>query len=208
MNPEFKDLVTEADLCEEIEALLPSRFNAWTPLQKTQYLEMKTLLAGYLLSSQGDRMSMAHSVEGRYPFLDHNVVETFAAMPDEIKLNGMSEKYILKKTFEDIVPREIVERPKYPYRAPEASSLFHPELEEKYCNERVNKKYGMFNWKFVERLKTKLKSGVHGADFVNNATFLIINSTLIFLEMLESNFEIEPDRFPHVEFREIDLDEV
>lgn len=205
LNPEIKDLVTENDLCEEIEGLLPSSYDAWSPVQKAQYLEMKTLLPGYLLSSQGDRMAMAHSVEGRYPFLDHNVVETFASMPDEIKLNGMVEKYILKKAFEDMLPEEIIQRSKYPYRAPEAVSLFHSELEEEYLNEETNRRHGMFNWKVVERLKAKLKSGSYGTEFMNNAAFIIIGSTLIFLEMLRNNFRIEKKRFPEIEFQEINL---
>ena len=62
-------------------------------IQQGQFLEFKTLLPNYLLSSQGDRMSMANSIEGRYPFLDHRVVEYFYNLPEEFKLNNFNEKY-------------------------------------------------------------------------------------------------------------------
>src|SRR6185503_4576866 len=61
------------DPVAELLADLPAPFASWTPLAQDQYLEKRTLLAGYLLSSQGDRMLMAHSIEGRFPFLDSNV---------------------------------------------------------------------------------------------------------------------------------------
>ena len=68
-------------------------------------------------------MSMANSVEGRYPFLDHNVIEYFASMSDNYKLNDFNEKYILKETFKPFLPKKIISRHKHPYRAPEGISI-------------------------------------------------------------------------------------
>jgi asparagine synthase (glutamine-hydrolysing) len=68
--------------------------------------------------SQGDRMIMAHSVEGRFPFLDHRVIEFASTIPPELKINVLNEKYLLKKTFEKYVPQSVVHRAKHPYRAP------------------------------------------------------------------------------------------
>lgn len=99
-------------------SMLPAGFMNWHPLTRAQYAEMRIFLPNYLLSSQGDRMTMAHSVEGRYPFLDHRLVELAFKMPPRFRLNGLDEKYILKKAAKDIVPAEIVKRPKQPYRAP------------------------------------------------------------------------------------------
>ncbi len=62
-----------------------------------QYLESKTLLANYLLSSQGDRMAMAHSIEGRFPFLDHRLVEFACTIPVSLRMKVLNEKNILKK---------------------------------------------------------------------------------------------------------------
>ena len=58
-----------------LAASLPADFARWGTVARAQYLEMTTFLAGYLLSSQGDRMLMGHSVEGRFPFLDHRLAE-------------------------------------------------------------------------------------------------------------------------------------
>ena len=57
-------------------------------MNQSLYLWAKTLLPNYILSNLGDRMEMAHSVEGRLPFLDHNVVEEVAKMPVSMKIKG------------------------------------------------------------------------------------------------------------------------
>jgi len=203
LQEETKNQVQSSNWQEEIGSLLPKEFSQWNPLQKTQYLEMKTLLAGYLLSSQGDRMSMSHSVEGRYPFLDHNVIEAFAQVPDEFKLNGMKEKHLLKETFRSIIPDKIIQRPKYPYRAPEGISLLQPAIEERYLNETTIVKSDFFDWKYVQRLMSKIQSSKNTSAFVDNATLVIITSTLIFLEHLKTNFGNHDNVDNKVEFNEI-----
>ncbi|MEJ6554731.1 asparagine synthase (glutamine-hydrolyzing) [Microbacterium esteraromaticum] len=113
-----------AGAAERVVAAMPAGAAGWDPLSRAQWLEMRTLLPGYLLSSQGDRMLMAASVEGRFPFLDHRVFEAAARMPAEHKLHGLDEKHLLKRAFADLVPPEIIDRPKQPYRAPDAASIF------------------------------------------------------------------------------------
>ena len=75
-------------------------------------------MSGYLLSSQGDRMGMAHSIEGRYPFLDHRVIEFCMSLDPDLKLKGLNEKYLLKKMMKGRLPDAILERSKQAYRAP------------------------------------------------------------------------------------------
>lgn len=89
----------------------------WTDIQKSQYLEIKTFLSQYLLSSQGDRMSMANSVEVRYPFLDDELVEYCLSLNDKFKIRALNEKYILKKIAEKYLPYDLVNRKKFPYRS-------------------------------------------------------------------------------------------
>lgn len=108
---------------ESLESSIPSGFERWPDLSKAQYWESRQLLSGYLLSSQGDRMAMAYSVEGRYPFLDHNIFNLARRIPPDMKLRGLQEKYLLKKAFSGDLPVEIVSRLKNPYRAPDASAL-------------------------------------------------------------------------------------
>ncbi len=95
----------------------------WDLLSRAQWLESKMFLSGYLLSSQGDRVSMAHSVEGRYPFLDHRVLEFCLGLRSQDKLKGLNEKYILKKLMNGHLPESVVNRSKQAYRAPVASGL-------------------------------------------------------------------------------------
>ncbi len=93
-------------------------------LERAQLLEYHTLLHGYLLSSQGDRMSSAWGVEGRCPFLDASVVEVAASIDPELRLaGGTDEKHVLKAAFRDVLPTSITTRPKQPYRAPDAHTF-------------------------------------------------------------------------------------
>ncbi len=111
-------------------AALPPEFGRWTPLAQDQFLEMQTLLSGYLLSSQGDRMLMANSVEGRFPFLARRVGALADALPPSYKLRVLDEKHVLKQAAKGLVPEEILARKKQPYRAPDAWSFATPEAAE------------------------------------------------------------------------------
>src|SRR5262249_11091124 len=104
-------------------ATLPAEFSRWDPLAQDQYLEIRTLLSGYLLAAQGARVAMASSVEARYPFLDADVVELACALPADYKLRVLDEKHVLKRAAAGLVPDSIVRRPKQPYRAPDALAL-------------------------------------------------------------------------------------
>ncbi|HVV72918.1 MAG TPA: asparagine synthase (glutamine-hydrolyzing) [Verrucomicrobiae bacterium] len=103
---------------------LPARFNEWDALARAQYLEITVFLSHYLLSSQGDRMGMAHSIEGRFPFLDFRVVNFCNRLPSRLKLRGLTEKYLLKRIGKKWLPPQIWQRPKRPYRAPIHRSFF------------------------------------------------------------------------------------
>ena len=93
------------DVYADCLAMLPPEFAGWPPFCQAQYLETATLLPGYILSSQGDRMAMAHGVEGRYPFLDHRVAEFAARVPPRLKMKGLREKYLLKRATRHSCPR-------------------------------------------------------------------------------------------------------
>lgn len=114
----------ERSEAQDVTELMPAGSESWDPLARAQWLEMTTLLPGYILASQGDRMLMANSVEGRFPFLDRDVVELANDLPARHKLCGLDEKHLLKRAFADLVPEEILHRPKQPYRAPDAASFF------------------------------------------------------------------------------------
>ena len=128
-SAEVKRATAGYDALDELRAALPAAFAHWHPLSQAQYLETTHLLPGYILSSQGDRVAMAHGVEGRFPFLDHRVVEFAAGLHPELKLKGLAEKHILRAALKNDLPPEIAQRPKQPYRAPEAGVFFGPEAD-------------------------------------------------------------------------------
>ena len=145
---------------DPIEAMLPESFRKWTPHQRAHALEMITLLAGYLLSSQGDRMQMSHSVEGRFPFLDLEVLKLTAGIPDRWKCKGLRDKFLLREAFKDRLPPEIYSRPKFAYLAPDVASFYSTKHKENYVEEMMSAEYsravGIFDPKKVELLNKKV----------------------------------------------------
>jgi len=122
--PEFRaQMQSDEAMMAELHAHLDPGRERWHPLARAQYLEMTLFMSCYLLNSQGDRMMMGHSVEGRVPFLDHRLIELAARIPPKFKIRGLEEKYLLKRAFADILPPDIASRPKQPYRAPIAASF-------------------------------------------------------------------------------------
>ena len=167
----FYSAETKAELLgydpyEELRESLPKRFADWDAFAQAQYLESSILLPGYILSSQGDRMAMGHSVEGRFPFLDHRVVEFAGRLPSRLKMKVLNEKYVLKRAAGDLIPPAVTKRPKQPYRAPEGASLLgdaegggRPEwVDELLSLDRV-KADGLFNPAAVDKLLRKFERG-------------------------------------------------
>ena len=161
-NEDLNIGIDRESMVQDIKNIVPDHFNSWSLLQKNQFLELKTLLSGYLLSSQGDRMAMAHSVEGRYPFLDHRLVEKLFYYRDCYKLNGFSQKYVLGKAFADVIPASILNRPKRPYMAPDLKSFFNNgQLTERarvFLSDSMVKDYGIFSSKLIRRLIHKFEN--------------------------------------------------
>jgi asparagine synthase (glutamine-hydrolysing) len=103
-TPEFRDALAGVDVIGELRASLPTRFFAWSPFNQAAYLEMTTRFSPHVLGSCGDRMSMAHGVEGRYPFLDHRLFEFASALPTKSRLSGLREKEILRRWASRVLP--------------------------------------------------------------------------------------------------------
>lgn len=172
------------DASEDLASRLPADFSRWHPLHQSQYLEARFLLPGYILSSQGDRMAMAHGIEGRFPFLDHRIVEFANRLPPGLKLKGLEEKHILRSMAGGLLPDEIIHRPKQPYRAPDSSS-FARHAEDHYVQEQLGETAiasgNFFNPKAVSRLHKKCRSNPAGG-FRDNAAFVGILSTQLWLK--------------------------
>ena len=174
------------DPAADVKATLPADFGSWPPLARDQYVEGRTLLSEYLLSSQGDRMGMASSTEGRFPFLDHRVLELSGRLAPELKLFGLQEKFLLKRTFGKLLPPEIVRRPKQPYRAPDSASFFVDEQPLEYVAALLEpgrlRQAGYFDPQSVGRLLEKCRRG-KATGAVDNMAFVGILSTMLLDEM-------------------------
>lgn len=147
---------------ERFASTLPPDYMSWHPLSRAQYTEICIFLSNYLLSSQGDRMIMANSVEGRFPYLDHRVIEFACRIPHRYRLNGLNEKFILKQAARNFVPPEIIDRPKQPYRAPISRCFFGqqaPDYVEELLSENLIRRNGYFDPKNVSMLAEKCRRG-------------------------------------------------
>ena len=179
-----------------IQARLPADIERWIPLGRDQYLEAHTLLSGYLLSSQGDRMAMASSIEGRFPFLDHRLIEFANRLPARYKIKALNEKYILKKAMAPWLPAAIHRRSKQPYRAPDSQSFFAngraPEYVEALFSEPLVRERGYFEPGAVRKLYDKCRNG-RAIGFGDNMAFVAILSTMVVDHMFVKGSRPSPD---------------
>ena len=181
---DLREQLAGYDAAEDLASRLPETFSRWHPLHQAQYLETRFLLPGYILSSQGDRMAMAHGIEGRFPFLDHRLVEFAATLPPEMKLKGLVEKHILREATRDLLPETILRRTKQPYRAPDSQS-FRGAGEKDYVRDAMSVEKlaagGLFNPASVSKLFAKSRQQPL-SGFRDNAAFVGILSSQLWLE--------------------------
>lgn len=181
-TPALRDAVASFDPIEAVAESLPATMPHWSPLACDQYVEAHTLMSGYLLSSQGDRMAMANSVEARFPFLDHRLIEFANRLPPRYKLMGLTEKYLLKRAMAGLLPDSIRQRSKQPYRAPDSRSFFADdgtpdEATAELLSEHRIADAGYFDPLAVRRLFDKCRSG-RAIGFPDNMAFVGILSTM------------------------------
>ncbi len=167
---------------DQVRQSLPNAYQHADGLSKAQYLEMAIFLSDYLLSSQGDRVAMAHSVEIRLPFLDFRVIDFMARVPSKWKVLGLNEKYILKKSFKGLLPDEITSRPKHPYRAPIKQSLLNGKTAaytQEMLSESALKKTGLFDAEKVTRLLQKLQAPSPASEVDSMALVGVLSSQIV-----------------------------
>ncbi len=177
LKAEFRDRLEGYSADQSFLADLPREFSEWEPISRAQWLELTTLLPGYILSSQGDRMLMGNSVEGRFPFLDPDFMKLAHSLPSWQKLFVLDEKHILKKEFADVVPASILKRPKQPYRSPDASSFFCGEgvdWVKELSSETALRKAGVFDPSMVTRLFSKCEK-VGGEKMSNTDNMRVVS---------------------------------
>ncbi|MCW5632259.1 MAG: asparagine synthase (glutamine-hydrolyzing) [Rubrivivax sp.] len=180
-SPEWRQRMQRAEPEAALAASVPPDFGRWNALARDQYVEAHTLMSGYLLSSQGDRMAMAASIEARFPFLDHRVLEFACRIPARLRLCGLHEKVLLRRAFAAELPQSIGRRVKQPYRAPDSACFFVGgrlrEATAELLQPRALEQAGLFDAQAVGRLIEKCASG-RAIGFGDNMAFIGILSTM------------------------------
>ena len=200
-SPELQAAASAHDSYEELRSSLPQFYPRWDTLAKAQYLEMAIFLSNYLLSSQGDRVAMAHSVETRMPYLDYRIVEFMARVPSNFKIQGLDEKHLLKKAFQGLLPDRIRRRPKHPYRAPIRQSLLNGDCATSCTQEMLSDSFlkatGFFDGVKVKRLIDKMKSAQPEGETNDMALAGILTTQLIHHQFI-AGFPFKPPEPVHV----------
>ena len=148
-------------------------------LNQSLYLWSKTAMASYILTMLGDRMEMAHSIEGRVPFLDHKVVETIVRQPVNQKVRGMTEKYVLRNAVKNVITETVYKRQKHPFLSPPAT-LNPEDTFSTYVQDMLRgpvlKALPFFNQKNVVALLDQLPGMDAGARTANDQILMLLVS--------------------------------
>ena len=194
LSDAFKAELAGYDVYAELAETLPPAFASWDPFCQAQYLETEHLLPGYILATQGDRMAMAHAVEGRFPFLDHRVVSFAAKLPPRLKMRVLNEKFLLKHASAGLIPEVVRARSKQPYRAPGTASFYDAATGKARADwvaalttpERLSQD-GVFNPGAVTRLLAKAAKGqVTGTR--DDMAVVAVLSTQLLADRFVNNF--------------------
>jgi asparagine synthase (glutamine-hydrolysing) len=182
------------DPLERLRDDLPEEFGRMSVLERAAYLELTTLLGNHLLAAQADRVGMAHGIEGRFPFLDHRVFANSVATRPQDKLAGLHEKIAVRRVAAEVVPPIVAQRPKQPYRAPEAAAFFANEPE--WVTERLSaeavRDVGIYDERAVAGLVRRCRAG-RATGFRENMALMGVLSTQVWHEIFVSRAQSFPE---------------
>ncbi len=189
-HPDLRKSLATTNFGERLARLLPDGFVEWPTMARAQTLEIMTFMTPYLLSSQGDRVAMANAVEGRFPFLDHRLIEFANSLPTRLKLRSLAhDKHIVRKTAERMLPAEIANRTKFPYRAPIhdmfRSQAFEPILES--FSEAALRDTGIFAPRPAMKLLEKALKEESSSEMEQMALMGIASTQLWYRQFIQNN---------------------
>lgn len=167
-NSDMKAALLTADVKQQLNGISTrdvfayhlARTNATDPLNRMLYVDTKLWLPDDLLA-RGDKTSMATSLEGRVPLLDHKLVEFAASLPTNLKLNGFTRKYLLKRVSQKLIPEVIINRKKEGFPIPISVWLrreVRPYIRDILSPESVRRR-GLFDYGVIERLLDEHEKG-------------------------------------------------
>jgi asparagine synthase (glutamine-hydrolysing) len=151
--PALADALARFD-CFNAPLVDHARLRGRHALHQRSYVDVKVRLAEHLLGDHGDRLALAHAVEARYPFLDADVIEFARTLPPALKLKQYTEKYIVRRVADSLLPPVIARREKFGFAAPGSPCLLRRDIDwvdELLSPERIRRD-GYFNPVTVERL--------------------------------------------------------
>ena len=158
LHPELREQLQDYRPGQAIAAALDAEMlKSRHPLDKAQYVWIKTMLEGQILTWGGDRVDMANSMEARPPFLDHHLAEFATAIPPTLRIKGRTEKYVLREAMKGILPKVLYEREKFAFMAPPAHTdpkkwMAMKALADKYLSEEAIERAGILDVKGVQAL--------------------------------------------------------
>ena len=186
-SPLVREQYDEFD-CSRHPVIDTQRLRGIHPIHKRSYLDMKLRVGDHLVGDHGDRMLLANSVEGRFPFLDVEVAQLATQIPPSLKLNGFNEKYILKQVARDYVPDTIIDREKYSFNAPGSPFLLREGsqwVEDMLSTETIRRQ-GYFDPGQVTALKNQYRKPDFRLSVPNEDDLLMIVLTFgVFLELFD-----------------------
>jgi asparagine synthase (glutamine-hydrolysing) len=194
-SQDFRKSIGTYDVLDELRTTLPHDFSLLDTLGKAQYLESLIFLSNYLLSSQGDRVAMGNSIEIRFPYLDHRLLEYLGHVPSYWKILGLREKHLLKKLYAPMLPPQIIDRPKQPYRAPIQQSLCNTagnNTIDELLDDPSIRHSDYFDTNKVKMLLAKIRAG-NSTSETEGMAFAGILSTSLFMKQFFTT-AIEPAR--------------
>ncbi|MBF6332655.1 asparagine synthase (glutamine-hydrolyzing) [Nocardia transvalensis] len=182
-------------------------FDRRPAIDRSMLLDMQTFLIGYGMTCLGDRAGTGFGVEGRYPFMDPGVVEYAAALPIEWKLNGTREKHILREAYADVLPPEIVDRPKFGMRVPGVQALL-PDGDDwvaAVLSPFTVRRAGFLVPEGVNRLVERVTKQPRGPHEFGHA-YVHLLSVLLMEEFLVHDFRVPDVDIDRIMLRNIDGD--
>jgi asparagine synthase (glutamine-hydrolysing) len=121
LNPDWRYDLRDYDAGAQIAATFDvSQLDGRHPLDKAQYVWIKTMLEGQILTWGGDRVDMANSMEARPAFLDHHLAKFATTVPPQLRIKGATEKYVLREAMKGLLPETLYKRQKFAFMAPPA----------------------------------------------------------------------------------------
>jgi asparagine synthase (glutamine-hydrolysing) len=194
-SPDFREALGGIDVIRELRASLPTRFFGWSPLNQAAYLEVTTRLSPYLMSARGDRMTMAHGVETRYPFLDHRLFEFAAALPTSSKLRGLRGGEVLNRWASRILPSQVRRAPTPKTIAPYAQIFFLPNSPSwvgDHLTADAIKRVGIFSPSAVAGLVRRCRANPNPMLGENRAMVGVLSTQLWHHQFIESALLVTP----------------